>query len=125
MSLPAGSLITLLLAGASLLVPALEQGRARRRPLAVLAASGVPRSTLAWSLLWQNAIPFLLAMVVAVATGAGLGVLLLRVLAQPVALDFAGMGVPAGASVFLVLLVTVLTLPSLRRATGALGLRTE
>jgi hypothetical protein len=123
MSLPAGSLITLLLAGASLLVPALEQVRARRRPLAVLTASGVPRSTLAWSLLWQNAIPLLLAMVVAVATGAGLGVL--RVLAQPVALDFAGMGVLAGASVLLVLLVTVPTLPALRRATGALGPRTE
>ena len=124
-ALLAGSLITLMLAGASLLVLALEQVRARRRPLAVLAATGVPRSTLAWSLLWQNAIPLVLAMVVAVATGAGLGVLLLRVLAQPVVLDFAGMGVLTGASVVLVLLVTVLTLPALRRATGALGLRTE
>jgi len=124
-ALLAGSLITLVLAGASLLVLALEQVRARRRPLAVLAASGVPRSTLAWSLLWQNAVPLLLAMIVALATGAGLGVLLLRVISQPLALDFVGMGVLAGASVVLVLVVTLMTLPALRRATGALGLRAE
>ena len=38
-----GSLFTLLLAGVSMLVLALEQVRERRRPLAVLAAAGVPR----------------------------------------------------------------------------------
>lgn len=124
-ALLAGSLITLLLAGSSLLVLALEQVRARRRPLAVLAASGVPRSTLAWSLLWQNALPLLLAMVVALATGVGLGVLLLRVISQPLTLDFAGMGVLAGASAVLIVVVTLMTLPALRQATGALGLRSE
>ena len=46
-ALLAGSLFTLLLAGVSMLVLALEQVRERRRPLAVLAAAGVPRTALA------------------------------------------------------------------------------
>ncbi|WP_158846954.1 ABC transporter permease [Saccharothrix deserti] len=121
----AGSLITLLLAGASLLVLALEQVRERRRPLAVLAASGVPRGALGRSLLWQNAVPLLLALVVAVGVGGALAVLLLRIMSQPIVLDWPGIAVLSGAAAFMVVVVTVLSLPSLRRATGALGLRSE
>ncbi|NUT46598.1 MAG: ABC transporter permease, partial [Saccharothrix sp.] len=124
-ALLAGSLVTLLLAGASLLVLALEQVRERRRPLAVLAASGVPRGALARSLLWQNAVPLLLALVVAVAVGGTLAVLLLRIISQPIVLDWQGVGVLSVAAALLVVVVTALTLPSLRRATGALGLRAE
>ena len=124
-ALLAGSLITLLLAGASLLVLALEQVRERRRPLAVLAASGVPRGALSRSLLWQNAVPLLLALVVAVSVGGGLSVLLLRIISQPIVLDWAGIGVLSAAAALLVVVVTLLSLPSLRRATGALGLRSE
>lgn len=120
-----GSLITLLLAGASLLVVALEQVRERRRPLAVMAASGVPRGTLARSLLWQNAVPLALSVVVSVGTGIGLGVLVMRVFNSEVAYDWAGIAVVTGVAVALMIAVTALTLPSLRRATGALGLRTE
>ncbi|MFI9813065.1 FtsX-like permease family protein [Saccharothrix variisporea] len=121
----AGSLVTLLLAGASLLVLALEQVRERRRPLAVLAASGVPRAALGRSLLWQNAVPLVLALVVSVAIGCGLAVLLLRVVSQPIVLDWAGIAILGAAAAALVAAVTALTLPSLRRATGALGLRAE
>lgn len=121
----AGSLVTLLLAGASLLVLALEQIRERRRPLAVLAASGVPRGALGRSLLWQNAVPLTLALVVSIAIGSGLAVLLLRIVAQPIVLDWAGMAILSAAAATLVAAVTALTLPSLRRATGALGLRSE
>ncbi|MFD1151378.1 FtsX-like permease family protein [Saccharothrix hoggarensis] len=124
-ALLAGSLITLLLAGASLLVLALEQVRERRRPLAVLAASGVPKGALARSLLWQNAVPLLLALGVAVAVGGGLAILLLRIIAQPTVLDWPGIGILSGVSALMVVLVTVLSLPSLHRATGALGLRSE
>lgn len=124
-ALLAGSIITLLLAGASMLVVALEQVRERRRPFAVLAASGVPRGTLARSLLWQNGVPLVLATAVSVATGIGLGALSMRVAGGEVAYDWAGVATITGASVVLVLVVTALTLPSLRRATGALGLRTE
>ncbi|MEU7531817.1 FtsX-like permease family protein [Saccharothrix sp. NPDC042600] len=121
----AGSLVTLLLAGASLLVLALEQVRERRRPLAVLAASGVPRGALGRSLLWQNAVPLTLALVVSIAIGSGLAVLLLRIVAQPIKLDWTGMAILTAAAATLVAAVTALTLPSLRRATGALGLRSE
>ncbi|MDU0290715.1 FtsX-like permease family protein [Saccharothrix longispora] len=121
----AGSLVTLLLASASLLVLALEQVRERRRPLAVLAAGGVPRGALGRSLLWQNAVPLLLALVVAVSVGGGMAVLLLRIISQPIVLDWAGIALLTGAAALLVVAVTVASLPSLRRATGALGLRSE
>ncbi|PSL54974.1 FtsX-like permease family protein [Saccharothrix carnea] len=124
-ALLAGSLITLLLAGASLLVLALEQVRERRRPLAVLAASGVPRGALGRSLLWQNAVPLLLAMVVAIGVGGALAVLLLRIISRPIVLDWPGIAVLSGAAALMVVIVTLLSLPSLRRATGALGLRSE
>ncbi|GAA1345484.1 ABC transporter permease [Saccharothrix algeriensis] len=124
-ALLAGSLITLLLAGSSLLVLALEQVRERRRPLAVLAASGVPRATLGRSLLWQNAVPLLLSLAVAVSVGSGLAVLLLRIVEQPIVLDWSGITVLSTAATALVAVVTLLTLPSLHRATGALGLRSE
>jgi hypothetical protein len=124
-ALLAGSLLTLLIAAASLLVVALEQVRERRRPLAVMAASGVPRGTLARSLLWQNALPLAISTVVALATGIGLGALVMRVFGADVAYDWAGMGLITGIVVGLTFAVTALTLPSLRRATGALGLRTE
>ncbi|KOV80971.1 hypothetical protein ADL03_30995 [Nocardia sp. NRRL S-836] len=124
-ALLAGSLLTLLLAGASLLVVGLEQVRERRRPLAVMTASGVPRGTLARSLLWQNAVPLVISTAVSVATGVGLGVLVMRVFDTEVAFDWAGIGLVAGLAVALTFAVTVLTLPSLWKATGALGLRTE
>uniref|UniRef100_UPI0039BF6C7B FtsX-like permease family protein n=1 Tax=Lentzea alba TaxID=2714351 RepID=UPI0039BF6C7B len=121
----AGTAITLLLAGASMLLVALEQVRERRRPLAVMAASGVPRGTLARSLLWQNGLPLVLSTVVSVGTGIGLGALAIKVSNAEVAFDWPGIALITGASMALVLAVTALTLPSLRRATGALGLRTE
>ncbi|WP_394615118.1 FtsX-like permease family protein [Lentzea sp. JNUCC 0626] len=120
-----GSLLTLLLAGASLLVMALEQVRERRRSLAVMAASGVPRGTLARSLLWQNGVPLVLSTVIAVSTGVLLGVMVTRVFDAEVAYDWQGLATLTVASMALVFAVTALTLPSLRRATGALGLRTE
>ncbi|MDX3657364.1 ABC transporter permease [Streptomyces sp. ID05-26A] len=124
-ALIAGSVLTLLLAGASLLVMALEQVRERRRSLAVMAASGVPRGVLARSLVWQNGVPLVLSTAIAVSTGVLLGVMVTRVFDAEVAYDWAGIATLTGASVALVLAVTALTLPSLRRATGALGLRTE
>lgn len=119
------ALLTLLLAGASLLVVGLEQVRERRRPLAAMAAGGVPRGTLARSLVWQNAIPLVISTVVSVGTGVLLGVLVTRAFDAEVHYDWAGIGFVTGISVGMVVLVTALTLPSLRRATGALGLRTE
>ncbi|GAA3889919.1 FtsX-like permease family protein [Saccharothrix violaceirubra] len=124
-ALLAGSILTLLLAGASLLVQSAEQLRERRRPLAVLAASGVPKAVLARSLLVQNALPLVPALLVGIGVGSGVSALLLGIIDEPFALDWAGVGLLSAASVVVVLGVTAATLPALNRATGALGLRAE
>ena len=120
-----GSLFTLLLAGVSMLVLALEQVRERRRPLAVLAAAGVPRSALARSLLWQTAVPVVLAVVVAIGTGIGLAALVIRMTSMQLQIDWSTIGIFAGAALILVLLVTGATLPALRSAMRLSALRSE
>jgi hypothetical protein len=120
-----GSLFTLLLAGASLLVLALEQIRERRRPLAALAAAGVPRRMLARSLLWQTMVPVVVGVAVAAVIGLALAWLVLRQTSVPMAIDWGGIGVFAGSAIVLVLLVTGLTLPALRGATKLAALRNE
>jgi hypothetical protein len=124
-ALLAGSLFTLLLAGVSLLVVALEQMRERRKVIAALSATGVPTSTLARSLLWQTAIPMLLAVSLSVATGIVLAALVFRLTHDPFTMDWSNVGLMSAAAVVLVLLVTALTLPSLRSATRLTALRSE
>ncbi|MFI9382841.1 FtsX-like permease family protein [Kutzneria sp. NPDC052558] len=120
-----GSVITLLLAAASLLVVALEQIRERRRALAVLAANGVPRIVLARSLLWQTAVPIAIAVVVAVASGLVLAGLLLYVTGQRLAFDWTTIAVFVAAAIVAVLASAGCTLPSLWQAAAAEGLRDE
>ena len=124
-ALLAGALFTLLLAGVSMLVLALEQVRERRRPLAMLAAAGVPRSVLARSLLWQTAVPVVLSVFVAVGTGIGLAALVVRMTAMPLRIEWSTIGIFAGAALLLVFLVTAATLPALRGAMRLSALRTE
>lgn len=131
----AGAMFVLLLAGLSLLTLALEQIRERRRALAVLSASGVPRAVLARSLLWQTVVPVVLGVVLAVIIGFGLAVLALRLtgfsvigfqLASEVLIvDWATIGLLCGVAILLGLLTTALTLPFLRSASRLESLRTE
>lgn len=121
----AGAIAVLALIGASMLVGALEQLRERRRPLAALVAFGTPRATVARSILWQTAIPVAIGLALAVATGAGLGAALLRMVGEPVAFDLASIAGMAAAGGAVVLLVTALSLPALRRTMRPEGLRTE
>ena len=120
-----GALFTLAVAGTSLLVLALEQIRERHRPLAALAAAGVPRAVLARSLLWQTAIPVVVATAVANVIGIGLAALVLHSTKSPIALDWPGIAMLDAAAIAMVLLITVLTLPSLRTATRLTALRSE
>jgi hypothetical protein len=120
-----GSVFTLMLAGVSLLVLALEHIRERRRPLAVLAASGVPRSVLGRSLLWQIALPIGLGVVVAIVTGIGLAALMMRLSNEGLAIDWTGVASLTGGALLLSLLVSAITLPFLRSATRLTTLRTE
>jgi hypothetical protein len=120
-----GSVFTLMLAGVSLLVLALEHIRERRRPLAVLAASGVPRSVLGRSLLWQIALPIAVGVVVALATGIGLAALIMQLTNEGLAIDWVGVSALTAGALLLSLLVSALTLPFLRSATRLTALRAE
>jgi hypothetical protein len=120
-----GSVFTLLLAGLSLLVLALEQLRERRRPLAVLVATGVPTGVLARSLLWQVVLPIVLGVVVAVATGIVTAWLVLRATRGGLDVDWLGVGLLSAGAAALALVVTAMTLPFLRGATRLTSLRTE
>ncbi|AXK36151.1 ABC transporter permease [Streptomyces armeniacus] len=120
-----GAVGILLLIGASMVVSTLEQLRERKRLLSVLIAFGTRRSTLAWSVLWQTALPVVLGMALAAATGLGLGVVLLRMTEQPLAVDWLGLGVMTGLGGVLILFVTLLSMPLLWRLMRPDGLRTE
>jgi hypothetical protein len=124
-ALYAGSIFTLLLAGVSLLVLALEHIRERRRTLAMLTASGVPRGVLGRSLLWQVALPIALGVVVALVTGIGLAALVMRLTREPIVVDWAGVALLCAGAVALSLLVSAMTMPFLRNATRLSALRTE
>ncbi|MFC8918302.1 ABC transporter permease [Streptomyces sp. NPDC057116] len=120
----AAATLTMVLVAVSLLVSTVEQLRDRRRLLSALVAFGTRRSTLAWSVLWQTAVPVVLGMALAVAGGLGLGVLLLRLTGKGVE-DWWVFWPVAGVGAALVLAVTGLSLPVLWRLMRPDGLRTE
>ncbi|MGN9920342.1 FtsX-like permease family protein [Micromonospora palomenae] len=120
-----GVVVTLLLIAASMLVGTLEQLRERRRLLAMLVAVGTRRGTLAWSVLWQTAVPVLVGLTLAVAFGLGLGAVLLRLVQAPVTVAWPVVGLSVGFGALTVLVVTGLSLPLLMRLTRPDGLRTE
>ncbi|MGW1840860.1 FtsX-like permease family protein [Streptomyces sp. NPDC002067] len=119
-----GSTATMALVGAGLLVTTVEQLRERRRLLSVLVAFGTRRATLAWSVLWQTAVPVVLGLVLALAAGLGLGSALLRT-AGRATFDWSDVWPLPLAGGLLVLLVTLVSLPSLWRLMRPDGLRTE
>ncbi|WP_433617437.1 FtsX-like permease family protein [Dactylosporangium sp. CA-139114] len=121
----AGAAVVLVLVGLSLLVGTLEQLRERRRTLAALVAFGTRRGTMAWSILWQTAVPVALGLLVASALGLALGALLLRIVVVQVRVDWAGVGVVSGIAAGVVLLVTLASLPPLFRLMRPEGLRFE
>ncbi|WNF29264.1 FtsX-like permease family protein [Streptomyces sp. C11-1] len=122
--LQVGATVVLLLIAASMLVSQLEQLRERKRLLSVLVAFGTRRTTLGWSVLWQTAVPVVLGLVVAVAGGLGLGATLTWMIEKSVS-DWWLFLPLTGAGAGLILLVTVLSLPSLWRLMRPDGLRTE
>ena len=121
----AGATLVMVLIGFSLLLTALEQLRERRRLLAVLVAFGTRRSTLSWSLLWQSAVPVGLGLLVALATGIGLGAILLAVIDTGIRVAWLDVFAMVAAGAVVVLLVTAASLPVLFRTMRPEGLRTE
>jgi ABC-type antimicrobial peptide transport system permease subunit/osmotically-inducible protein OsmY len=123
--LVAGATLTMALIGASLLVTMLEQLRDRRKLLAVLVAFGTRRSALAWSVLWQTAIPVVLGLLLACAGGLGLGAALLAMVGRPFHADWGAVATMSAIGGAVVFTVTALSLPPLWRMMRPDGLRTE
>jgi hypothetical protein len=120
----AAATATMGLIAASMAVTLIEQLRERRRLLSVLVAFGTPRSTLAWSVLWQTAVTVALGTAVAIAGGVGLGAVMLRMIGKQV--THWGAFVPVvGMGVGLIVTVTLLSAGALWRLMRADGLRTE
>ncbi|MGP3984169.1 FtsX-like permease family protein [Streptomyces sp. KR80] len=120
-----GATAVLVLIGASLLVTMLEQLRERKRLLAALVAFGTRRSTLSWSVLWQTAVPVALGLGLAMVGGVGLGAVLLKMVNEPVVVDWSSVGAMTAIGGAVVLLVTALSLPPLWRMMRPDGLHTE
>ncbi|GAA1153261.1 MULTISPECIES: ABC transporter permease [Streptomyces violaceusniger group] len=120
-----GATATLLLIGASMIVTTLEQLRERKRLLSVLVAFGTRRTTLSWSVLWQTAVPVVLGLALSIAGGLALGVMLLKMIGQPLAVDWTGLTTMTGVGGGVILLVTLVSLPPLWRIMRPEGLRTE
>lgn len=123
--LTAGAVAVLLVIGASLLVSVVEQLRERRRVLAVMAAFGTRASTLAYSVLWQTALPVLLGVTLAIAIGAALGAVLMAIVGLPISFDWGAVALLAGAGIAVVAAVTGLTLPILLKQISPEALRAE
>lgn len=120
-----GTVALLVMIGASMLVNVVEQLRERRQLLAVLVAFGTRRRTLGGSVLFQVAIPVVLGLALAVATGSVLALALQTAVAAPLTFDWQGVGLTAGAAALMVLLTTAAGLPLLWRLTRPGGLRNE
>ncbi|WIX81888.1 ABC transporter permease [Amycolatopsis carbonis] len=119
------SLFVLAVAALSLLMLAVEQITERRRALAALAASGVPLGVLARSSFAQTALPVVIGVLLAVLTGTGLTLPILRAADIPLKLDGGLIASMAGAAVAAVFVVTACTIPLLRQVTRVESLRAE
>ncbi len=121
----AGAALLLLLISASLLVTTLEQLGERRRSLAALSAVGTPRATLRRSLWWQTAVPVTIGLALAVTIGTALGAVLLKMQDEPVQLDLSGTAGLLAIGAGMVVAVTAISLPLLRRVAAPSAIRAE
>ncbi|WP_329383742.1 ABC transporter permease [Streptomyces sp. NBC_01716] len=122
--LQVGGTLTMMLIAASMLVSQIEQLRERRRLLSILVAFGTRRATLAWSVLWQTALPVVLGTALAIAGGLVLGTFMLGIIGKSAG-DWWVFAPYAAAGASVILLVTLASLPPLWRMMRPEGLRTE
>ncbi|ADD43499.1 FtsX-like permease family protein [Stackebrandtia nassauensis] len=120
-----GVIATMILIGLSMLVNTLEQLQERRRLMSLLVAFGTRRRTLAFSVLWQTAIPVACGIAAALVTGLGLGWSLIRITPYKPVIDWGNVATIAGAGAAMVLLVTLLSMPALWHMMRPNGIRTE
>jgi hypothetical protein len=121
----AGATVVLIVIGGSLLVAIAEQLRERRRVLAVLSAFGTRPSTIAWSVLWQNALPVAVGLALAVVMGVGLGDVLMHIIGLQASFDWGAIALLTAAAALVVAVVTGATLPLVWRQMRPEALRVE
>lgn len=124
-ALLAGATAVLIVIGGSLLVAIAEQLRERRRVLAVLSAFGARRSTLAWSVVWQNVLPVAFGLALAVGLGIALGDVLMHIIGLRARFDWGAIALLTAAGGAVVAIVTGITLPMLWRQLRPTALRVE
>jgi ABC-type antimicrobial peptide transport system permease subunit len=114
-------LVALVVSGAGLVVSTAEQISERRRSLATLTATGVPRSVLQRSAVVQALLPAVPMVLLAAALGAWSARILLHEHSAP--LPLARLSGIVGIALLVVLLSCLCTLPALRRAAAPGELR--
>jgi hypothetical protein len=119
------AVLFLLFIGASMLVNVIEQLRERRRLLAVLAAFGTRRRTLAASVLYQVAVPAAIGLLLAVLIGSGLSAVLLAATRAPVGFDWPAIAAMTAAVAAMIMGVAAAGLPPLFRLLAVQELRSE
>ena len=110
---------------ANLLVVTIDHVTERRRPVAVLAASGVPLGIMRRSVAAEIGLPLLTAIAFAMVTSLVVAGLFGAILREPVAVPLARAAWLVGLAVAMVAAVTALTIPSLARAARPETLQTE
>jgi hypothetical protein len=120
-----GIVVALGIALANLLVVTIDHVNERRRPVAVLAASGVPLGVLRRSIAVEIGLPLLSALALAVATALAVAVLLGAILDESVVLPLARVATLFALVGGAVAVVTALTFPSLARAARPETLQAE
>ncbi|SDP14770.1 FtsX-like permease family protein [Nakamurella panacisegetis] len=120
----AAGLLTLVVSAAGLVLVAVEDLNRRRRALTLLVAAGVPRATVARSLLIGSAVPAAVGTVVAAVVGIGLSAFLQVDAMGSVRINGWTVALYAAIEFTAILSVTALTLPAVRPTTRPETLRT-
>ncbi|GAA1658439.1 FtsX-like permease family protein [Actinoplanes couchii] len=121
-----GATVILLLMGLGLLLDVADRLHDRRKLIGALAAIGASRATIVWSSVAQAMVPVLAVLVLAVATGAIVGTVLMRMDGIPVRFDPGPLLTPVVGGLTLILVCTVAgLLPAARRLTSNEELRQE
>ncbi|MHB8295481.1 MAG: FtsX-like permease family protein [Acidimicrobiales bacterium] len=120
-----GLALVLVVASAGLLIETLDALAERRRPLAVLAATGVSRRTLAASVVVATGLPLLGAVALAEAAALGAAALFQLLVLAHLRLAIVPAAMTAAGGLAGVALVTLATLPSVAMSHAAEGLRAD
>jgi hypothetical protein len=120
-----GIAAALAIALANLLVVTIDHVAERRRPVAVLAASGVPLGVLRRSVAVEIGVPLATAIAMATATSLVVAAIVASILDHPMVVPFVRMGALFGLAAAAVAVVTALTFPSLARAARPETLQAE